>query len=135
MLGQIRLFRAPAVRIVAHNDPEYKDIKFAMEKMSVIDHELVSKVRESLKRPFLMIVEYIPGFNLGMIQGVRAEMLFHPDVTKGYVPDSVPYPPPSIEGCRVDANSDFKESPLITLGKIIGADIVMNNSDRFPSIW
>ena len=62
-------------------------------------------------------------------------MVFHPDVMKGFVPDRVPYPPPRIEGCSFDSSTDLKESPLITLGKIIGADIVMNNSDRFPTIW
>jgi len=55
------------MRVVPANHPEYKEIKFAMDKMSVSDKELGVKVRESLKRPFLLVMEYIPGFNLDNI--------------------------------------------------------------------
>ena len=34
-----------------------------------------------------------------------------------------------------DATKDFKESPLITLGKMIASDLIMNNPDRLPAIW
>jgi hypothetical protein len=120
--------------MVPANDPEFKSIKFTMDKMSLSDKELGIKVRESLKRPFLLVIEYIPGFSLSNCKGDRSLMVFHPDVAKGFAPDSVPYPPPKVEGNSYDQNSTFKESPLITLGKILGSDIILNNSDRFPTI-
>jgi hypothetical protein len=73
-----------------------------MDKMSVSDKDLGLKVRESLKRPFLLVVEYIPGFDLTKCKGDRSLMIFHPDVIKGFVPDRVPFPPPRIEGCSYD---------------------------------
>jgi len=30
---------------------------------------------------------------------------------------------------------DVKESPLVILGKILAADMIMNNPDRVPTIW
>ena len=64
-------------------------------------------------------------------------MLFHPDVMKGYIPDQVNiFPPPQVQGYYSGANaSGFKESPTVTLGKIIAADVVLNNPTRMPLIW
>jgi len=62
-------------------------------------------------------------------------MIFHPDLARGFVPDRVPYPPPRIEGFSNETNINWKETPLVTLGKILGSDIIMNNSDRVPTIW
>jgi hypothetical protein len=66
--------------------------------MSIMDKVLGAKVRESLKRPFLLVMEYIPGFNLDTVEGDRALTIFHPDAIKGFVPDRIPFPPPKIEG-------------------------------------
>jgi outer membrane lipoprotein-sorting protein len=133
--GQIRLFKAPAVRVIAANTNEYKEIKFALDKMSISDKDLAIKVRDSLKRPFLLVMEYIPGFNLDTVEDDRALTIFHPDVIKGFVPDKVAFPPPKVEGNSHAGNLEFKESPLVTLGKILGSDIIMNNSDRAPTVW
>lgn len=80
-------------------------------------------------------MEYVPGFNLDTVEGDRALTIFHPDVIKGFVPDRVPYPPPKVEGNSFLGSPDFKENPLVTLGKILGSDIIMNNSDRAPTVW
>ena len=133
--GQVRLFKAPAVRVIAADTNEYKEIKFALDKLSISDKDLGIKVRESLKRPFLLVMEYVPGFNLDNVEGDRALTIFHPDVIKGFVPDRVPYPPPNVEGNSFIGSPDFKENPLVTLGKILGSDIIMNNSDRAPTVW
>lgn len=55
-------------------------------------------------------------------------------MTKGYIPSSL-RTQPKIKGCSIHKDRDFIESPLVILGKIIAADIILNNPDRIPSIW
>ena len=63
-----------------------------------------------MDRPFILIEEYIPAVTLHNMGSNRADRCFN-----------VAYP---------DASNR-----LINIGKIIAADIVLNNPDRMPMIW
>jgi len=56
-----------------------------------------------------MLQEYVPGYTLEYISGVRALKCF-------------------------DEHAPDAQDRLLTLGRIIATDIVVNNPDRIPSI-
>lgn len=63
------------------------------------DEILESQVNNKMRRPFLIVMEYIPGFDLENTLIDRSSMIFHPDIMKGYVPDGVHlHPPPKVYG-------------------------------------
>ena len=93
----MKLFRSPALRVVTYNQQEYKEINFALDKCIMGDEILGQQVNKKLRRPFLIVMEYFPGFNLGQALKERSNMLFHPDVMRGYIPDNVVvHPPPKV---------------------------------------
>lgn len=70
---------------------------------------LKGQIKAYLDRPFIMLQEYVPGYTLEYISGERALKCFNE-----HSPESL--------------------DRLITLGKIIATDIVVNNPDRIPSV-
>lgn len=58
------LFKVPAMRVVTFAEHEYKDIKFALDRAAIGDEILRMQVKNGINRPFLIIMEYIPGFDL-----------------------------------------------------------------------
>lgn len=59
----MKLFKSPAMRIVTFNQGEYKDISFALDKATMGDEILAQKVNSKLRVPYLIVMEYIPGFS------------------------------------------------------------------------
>lgn len=60
--------------------PEFKDLQFALNKISQNDENLKQTIRKNLNRPFIVLMEYIPGFAVTSMGRDRARAVFHPDV-------------------------------------------------------
>ena len=84
--GQMKLFKVPHMRVLVHIDSEYKALQFAMDKVSLGNESLRAQVRGNINRPYILIMEYIPGFTMGQVLQERAGIFFHPDTMKGYTP-------------------------------------------------
>ncbi len=68
---------------------------------------LSGNIKAFLNRPFIQLQEYVPGYTLHLLTH-RSQVAFDP-----LSPDS--------------------PDRLLTLGKIIAADLIVNNPDRVPS--
>ena len=126
------MFKVPIMRVMVHIDPEYKAMMFALDKLAIGNTVLRMQIKSNINRPYILIMEYIPGFDFKKILYNRAHMFLHPDIMKGYNLDGAPLLE-VIGQSLIDYT--LKESPLIVFGKIIISDIIMNNPDRIPSIW
>ena len=82
----------------------------SLERVSFHDDTLRYMIRIHMDRPFILLQEYIPAVSLSHMGFKRADRCFN-----------VAFP---------DASNR-----LINLGKIIAADICVNNPDRMPMIW
>ena len=60
------LCKVPNMRLINHKDQEYREMQFAMDKISLGDENLRMKVRANINRPFILLTEYIPGFDLSL---------------------------------------------------------------------
>jgi len=129
VLEEIELFKVPKTRVISCKDPEFKEMQFAMDKVSLGDETLRGYVRSNINRPFVLLMEYIPGFDLNNVFYERSLLLFHPDTLRAG-------PKSAVRGWSTENNpSGIGEPPSVQIGKIIAADIVMNNPDRMPVIW
>ena len=54
----------------------------AIDRVCINDLQLKSLVKSNINRPFLILIEYIPGFDFHYVSGERTELLFHPDTLK-----------------------------------------------------
>jgi len=82
----------------------------SLERVSFHDDTLRYLIRLHMDRPFIMLQEYIPACSVLNMGYARADRCFN-----------VAFP---------DASNR-----LINIGKMIAADIVVNNGDRLPVIW
>ena len=100
----------PDVKILSFYEQEFKAMVHSMEGLTLHDDHLRYIVRLSMDRPFILLQEYIPAITLDKIGEKRAERW-------------------------LSTNYADASSRLINLGRIISADLLMNNMDRFPLIW
>jgi hypothetical protein len=59
---------------------EFKDMQFALNKITQNDPNLKHTIRNNLNRPFIVLMEYIPGFAVTSMGRDRARAVFHPDI-------------------------------------------------------
>jgi len=64
VLNQMKLFRVPSIRVIVHIDSEYKAMQFAMDKVSLGNDALRAQVKANINRPYILIEDYVPGFDL-----------------------------------------------------------------------
>jgi len=134
LLDAMGHLRVPACKVINAGDSEFKMMLFAMEKASLGDEDLRLKIRSTMNRPFIVVQEFVPGFDLTQIREDRAKLLFHPDTMRQSVLHE--NQTAKVHGYKAaSAVAKIKEGPLIQLGKIIATDIMMNNSDRVNAIW
>jgi len=100
----------PEVKVIAHYESEFKFMLHSLERVSFHDDTLRYLIRVHMDRPFILLQEYIPAIKLTNMGEKRSDRCFN-----------VAFP---------DASNR-----LINMGKMIAADIVVNNPDRFPAIW
>lgn len=100
----------PEVKIIAHYEKEFKFMLHSLERVSFHDDTLRYLIRVHMDRPFILLQEYIPAIKLTNMGEKRSDRCFN-----------VAFP---------DASNR-----LINMGKMIAADLVVNNPDRFPAIW
>jgi hypothetical protein len=100
----------PDVKILPFYDSEFKAMVHSMEAISLHDDHLRYIIRLSMDRPFILLQEYIPAITLDKLGEKRAERC-------------------------LSTNYADASSRLINMGRIIAADILLNNNDRFPLIW
>lgn len=82
ILKEMDLCKVPNMRLINHKDQEYREMQFAMDKISLGDENLRMKVRANINRPFILLMEYIPGFDLRYMLEERSYMTFHPEAAK-----------------------------------------------------
>ena len=95
----------PRIRIISYDSIEFKQMMRAVEKYCHNHETLYEIINRRLNRPFYQLLEYIPNIKLDKIGPQRFSAIFS------------------------------NQSRLDQLGRIIGFDIVMNNSDRVPLYW
>lgn len=100
----------PDVKLLPFYNDEFKAMVHSMEALTLHDDHLRYIVRLSMDRPFILLQEYIPAITLNKIGDKRAERC-------------------------LSTNYADASSRLINIGRIIAADLFMNNNDRFPLIW
>jgi len=100
----------PDIKILPFYDPEFKAMVHSMEALSLHDDHLRYIIRLSMDRPFILLQEYIPAITLDKLGDRRAERC-------------------------LSTNYADASSRLINIGRIIAADLLLNNNDRFPLIW
>ena len=102
--------KTPQQRILEYSHVDFQTMIIAIDRASYIDPTIKQRVRSRLDRPFIMLMEYIPGYSIGNIGTVKTKAAFDPS---------------------------FPESRdrLIRMGIIIATDCFLNNSDRIPLIW
>lgn len=133
-MGYIEMFKVPQMRVLVHVEKEYEHLTNRANELLAGHRVLRGQLVQALQRPYLLIMEYVPGFTFEKMQRTRSAFFLHPDLCKGF--NTI-----EAEGLGLDAvgqslrTSYHPESPLIILGKIIATDIVLNNPDRIPSIW
>ena len=54
----------PKRRIVRFDEPEFKQITKELQRATFIHDDLHQRVRSRLDRPYLEVLEYIPGISL-----------------------------------------------------------------------
>ena len=60
----MKMFKVPQTKVLVHTDNEYKAMLFACDKNSIGNDDLRTKVKQNINRPYILIQEYVPGFNL-----------------------------------------------------------------------
>lgn len=95
----------PEIRVLSYDCQEFKDMMKAIEKFCYNDELLYEVVMRRLNRPYYELMEYVRGVTIPSIGPERFKKIF------------------------VD------EEYLMQLGKIIGLDMIVNNSDRLPLYW
>jgi hypothetical protein len=100
----------PDVKILPFYSKEFVTMVHCMEALTLHDDHLRYVVRLSMDRPFILLQEYIPAITLDKIGEKRAERC-------------------------LSTNYADASSRLINMGRIIAADLFLNNNDRFPLIW
>lgn len=152
-LEQLNLFRVPQTKVINNGMPEFKAMQFALNKVSQSDEILKHQIRQNMNRPFVVIMEYIPGFDVTHVGKDRARVLLHPDVlqvrpeeshVRGWDAELEKAAAERRQG-KADPNAPRQvgrpttvlESPLIQIGKIAACDVFLNNPDRIPcgDIW
>lgn len=103
-------------------------MQFALDKITLGDEILRGKVRGNINRPFIIIMEYLPGFNMVNIAGDRCFTIFHPDALKHSTANQ------GVMGLSKGPSSTVGDSPLIQLGKILASDLILHNKDRIGLI-
>lgn len=120
--------KLPSVRLVQYTSPEWAAIKKALYDITGCIHAadvwtdevsnsyLVNhKLTHQLNRPFFHVMEYVPGapllcnYNTGKYFGFRTI------------------------SSHVDAEHEVEASFALSLGRLIAFDLLINNSDRFPT--
>lgn len=101
----------PDCRIIEYHDEEFYEMILNLERVSVGNNSLKNKVQYDIKeRPFVLIYEYVPSLVLYEFGVPRAEKIFKKE--------------------------NFKSREVfISLGRILGIDILFNNYDRVPFLW
>jgi hypothetical protein len=74
----MEMFKVPRMRVIHHKSKEYKEMQFALDKISNQDETLRRQVRGQMNRPFITLMEYIPGFDASNIFNERAHQIYHP---------------------------------------------------------
>lgn len=100
----------PKMRVVQFTDPELNTLLLRLNARTYHDQLLKIRIRRSLDRPFILVIEYLASYGIGDLGPVRAASLFQDDVFKGY-------------------------EHLRSIGNILAADLFINNCDRVPLIW
>jgi hypothetical protein len=102
---------SPDCRIIEYHDEEFFEMIINLERVSVGNNSLNNKVQYDIKeRPFVLIYEYVPSLVLYEFGVPRAEKIFKKE--------------------------NFKSREIfISLGRILGLDILFNNYDRVPFLW
>jgi hypothetical protein len=101
---------APEFRLLQYKESQYSAMIMAMENIARNDEALQIFLTKELSCPFLLLYEYIPSLQLADLGPKRAHLCFE-GVTK------------------------IDRERLLDIGRIISADIFLNNGDRFPMIW
>lgn len=79
-----KLFRLPAIAVMHAGHPEFRQMIFHLDKVAMGNQELRETIRNNLTFAFVVIEEFVPGFDLSEVRGDRAEFLFHPDALRSY---------------------------------------------------
>jgi len=102
--------KVPAMRIIEFSNPEFSKAVASIDKASYYDNSIKHKIRNRLDRPYLLLMEYIPGLRIHQLGNLRAKECFDASYPKG-------------------------RDRLINIGIILAADVFINNFDRYPMIW
>lgn len=102
----------PKMRILAYNDEEFKVMIESLERATFKDPGLYRVIQARLNKPFILLMQYVPGIHLTSMSSKRADRALNPR-----------HP-----NCR---------RRLITIGLLTAIDVFLNNPDRFPltAIW
>ena len=79
-----KMFRTPNIAVMHAGHPEFKQMIFHMDKIAMNNEDLRREVRANMRYAFVILEEYMPGFDLSEVKGRRAEFLFHPEALKPY---------------------------------------------------
>lgn len=100
--------------MLQYSEKEFKFMMHELDRLMQIqmcgDEVLRGQIQAGLNRPFILLQEYIPGYTLHALSPMKAMICF--DMALPDTPDR-----------------------LISLGKILAADIFMNNNDRLPMMY
>ena len=64
VLKDLNQFRVPQSRVISYKDAEYKQMQYALDKVSLGNDVLKAQVRANINRPFILLMEYLPGFGM-----------------------------------------------------------------------
>lgn len=110
LLMKINGIQTPNFRLMEYSDREYQEMITFIEKVSHNDIGIHNKIQFNIKaHAFVLLYEYIPFLSLFELGPNRAHQLFN---EKNYK-------------CR---------ELMISLGKILVIDILLNNSNRLPFV-
>ena len=111
VMQDMHMFKVPKMKVIHHKMKEYQEMLFALDKASLGEDQLRREVRANINRPYILVMEYIQGFNMDHVLVERSHMVFHPDshcrdtsLAIGYVYDTkVPKTPPETSRTHRDA--------------------------------
>ena len=100
----------PDVLLLQYKEQEYVELCETVDRVTRKDERLKMVTRQALDMPFLLVYEYIPCLHLTRMTQTDAKL------------------------CLDTALKDGRER-LIDIGRIVAADIFVNNSERLPLLW
>lgn len=82
--NEVALLKHRNMAMINYKEPQFKKMLHNMDRVSMSDKQLREHVKKYLAKAFLLIEQYIPGFDLTNVREERAKALFSEEACKCY---------------------------------------------------